>query len=259
MTYDRKIEIITSFAQGIIVNYGLRALFAFFIFVSACTSVQAHHWQLDIHEDIGFVPPSVDTQQITLATDLVNAYKPHHEIRLIMGAGASFNYNIDIKTISHLVLGLRGEAFMAPKRVTKGIVQPLVNAGNNFDTLNYTYKMNNYLLLSNAQWIWGSLGDTHPYFNMGIGVVWNQLTDYTETAPPGSTAAPAVNTFRSYTQAQLAYGFGIGLDHQGVQLGYQMMALGKARLDTTRVQSTSDHIKTNNLYVHLLELTFCFS
>ncbi len=238
-----------TFTKGLLICFLSNGYFA---------GAQASHWQLDLHGDLGVVPPSVDAQQITLAPGLVNEYNPHHETRLIMGAGASINYNLDIKTQSHLVLGLRGEAFMTPKRVTKGIVQPLVNAGNNFDTLNYTYKMNNYLLLSNAQWVWGSSGHTHPYLNMGIGVVWNQLNNYTESAPPGSTASPAVNAFRSYTQAQLAYGFGAGLDHQGVQLGYQMMALGKARLDTTRVQSTSEHIKTNNLYVHLFELTYYF-
>lgn len=163
----------------------------------------------------------------------------------------------------HMLLGLRGEYFETSTKATKGVVHPLINDADNFDTLNYTYKMKNYLFLGNLQWLWDlSNNPFHPYLNMGLGVVWNGLFDYNETSPAGSTAAPMLTPFRDHMQSQLAYGFGIGFDssikHFGVQVGYQFLALGKAQLGTTRVQTTGEALKTDNIYLHLFELSFYF-
>lgn len=231
------------------------------ICVFSCAAVCASTWRLGLLGDGGALLISKKRQPLTLAPGLVNEYASKNTENFVLGGGFDVAYDLPINSVWHTLFGIRGEYFRAPDQNNRGVVHPLINQGGNFDRLDYHYKMANYLLLGNVRWLWALRNSVlHPYVNMGVGVAWDHLFDYTEVTPDGSTAAPMRTPFRGRTRSQLAYGFGIGVErlkkNVGMQIGYEFLALGRGQLGTTSVQSTNEVLKTKPIYMHLFELAF---
>lgn len=127
-----------------------------------------------------------------------------------------------------------------------GIVHPMVNVAPDFDTLNYSYKMNSYLFFANAKLsklnLFSNLG---AYIQGGIGGAVNKLYDYTETSPAGSSAAPMLAPFGDRDTSSFAYFIGAGVvwdmpNCLQFLIGYRYINSGHASFKRTPVQQTNN-------------------
>ncbi len=139
-----------------------------------------------------------------------------------------------------------------------GILHPAFNVNPNFGILNYSYRVSSTALWQEQYWIFGSCR-WKPYLFMGVGVTWNHLFDYFESASNGSTA-PVITPFHSYTQAHVAYGFGMGIHYvlhnqSRVDVGYRYINLGGGSLGRSSIQTTDARLRVNNLYAHMITLS----
>jgi opacity protein-like surface antigen len=151
----------------------------------------------------------------------------------------------------------------------EGIEHPFINAGDDFDTLNYQFKVNSYTVMLESR-LAITRYPLQPYILAGIGVAWNKLFDFEEepTNPNGS-AAPLPEGFADHTQTSFAYQFGVGLQYNFLQgdagqctwqisLDYRYMNMGEGSLGTVPGQTTNETLKVSNIDTQALVLTLHF-
>lgn len=165
------------------------------------------------------------------------------------------------KTISNLkgiesALGLELDYLRNPN--ISGVVEPMVNVAPDFDTLNYSYDMTSYLVQATAKLtktnIINNLG---VYLQAGLGGTLNRFSDYTETSPTGSSAAPMLSPFGNESTLQLAFSLGAGFSYQvgnsaRYSVGYRYINTGMGGLDTSPVQQTSHTLNFSPLNHHFI-------
>ena len=141
------------------------------------------------------------------------------------------------------------------------VVHPMINVAPDFDTLNYSYKMSSYLLQATAKLskvnIFHNIGG---YFQVGMGGARNNLSDYTEESPIGSSAAPMLSPFGDdESTIQFAYSIGAGILCQpgkSVQLsiGYRYINSGMGGLKKSPLQQTNDTLEFSPISHHFIIL-----
>lgn len=224
------------------------------------SSMDWHHY-VSIGMGSTYTDHSQDLQMHTSPSPgLVNRYNNHTWSHFT--AQLAFGSELPIYKVnetSDIWLGLEGSYLRTDG--APGDVLPAVNIGSNFDRLNFGYDIESYLLMAKAKLkrasvykAWGG------YLDGSIGVAANRLSNYIETIPSGSTAAPMISPFGSNTRSSLAYGVGLGFTHSvgthsELSIGYRYVNSGRAGLSTTSVQSTTQTLKSSLLGHHLLELT----
>lgn len=131
---------------------------------------------------------------------------------------------------------------------------PAANILPDGDPLDYSMKGQSGVLLLEPQ-IMFTAYRLQPYVFGGIGCAWNTLSNYTETTPPGSGAAPADNLYGAHTEASFASELGAGLQYLvwrgaeqesvGLRAEYRYFNLGQARLGAANGQIGSSRMKAN--------------
>lgn len=204
------------------------------------------------------------TQNIWLATTpepgLENTYindaKQHDT--LLFGLALEKTFTASLKNIESTI-GI--EMDYLRNRSMTGVVHPMVNVDPDFDTLNYAYRMKSYLLLATAKLsilnIFPYLG---AYFQVGAGGAINKLSDYTETSPAGSSAAPMLEPFGNASHTRFAYSLGAGILCQvsksaQILIGYRYVNSGLAGFKTSPIQQTDTKITLSPLTHHLFTVS----
>ncbi len=189
------------------------------------------------------------------APGLTNGYfnrtKKQLTLPSYVGAGVTLTKNMWVKTrigveISHL-----------DYQFARGQVHPMINVGPNFDRLNYEYDATSTMGLAKVSFSKPIAQRMEGFVGLLGGVALNKLSDYTETVPPGSTARPMLAPFRNRVTTARAFGGHLGVnirldDHVTLSLAYRYVNAGKARLNTSTVQTTNSRYKTKSLTSHLL-------
>lgn len=153
-------------------------------------------------------------------------------------------------------VGLEADYLRNPS--VTGVVLPMVNVATDFDRLNYAYNMTSYLLQATVKLskpnLYGRMGGT---IQAGAGCAFNQLSDYTESSPAGSSAAPMLDPFGNHANSHIAYSLGAGITYlvgesARFAIGYRYINTGEASLRTSPIQQTSNHLSYSPLNHHLL-------
>lgn len=192
------------------------------------------------------------------------------ESAVMLGFGLS-------KTVTTLDNGtdisVGGEALYIRNDSARGTVHPMIKAGTNspppspivnvapnFDTLRFSYDIESYVFLASATAHKKKVAKTWGgYISGGIGGAINRLSDYMESIPPGSTAAPMLFPFRNKTKGRFAFSVGAGLTHEVgshslVAFGYRYVNTNSGQLGTTP-QQTGQTLGSKVLGHHLLTLS----
>lgn len=166
-----------------------------------------------------------------------------------------------LTNLNHIESAIGVEADYMKNPTLRGVVRPMVNVAPDFDTLNYSYSMNAYLLLATAKLsILNILPKLGAYLQAGVGGAVNTLSDYAETSPIGSSAAPMLAPFGSASDTSFAYSIGAGVLCQvgksmRVLLGYRYINSGQGEFNTSPVQQTNSTLHFSPLGHHFLILT----
>jgi opacity protein-like surface antigen len=137
----------------------------------------------------------------------------------------------------------------------------MVNVDPDFDTLNYSYNVNSYALQATAKL--SKLNLIHHfgfYLQAGAGGARNYFTNYTESSPTGSSAAPMLAPFSDDSTARFAYTLGGGILYQPgetmrVSLGYRYMNMGSGQFRKSPVQQTDNTLTYPLISYQFLILT----
>lgn len=205
---------------------------------------------------------------IAITNDVTNTYvsNTHSSWGELMGVGLGTIYPLSHHI--HLILG--PAAYFIDLGRGKGLEHPFSNAGN-FDTLDYRFFAQSYLLLLESRFIYTAT-QWQPFIVAGAGVAWNQLYDYEEEATdPGSSAAPALAVFRHHTMSNFAYELGFGVNHPlfvdkkrgilyGAALEYRHFNVGAGKLSPSLIETTNQTLQVGTFRVNsiLLSLTAAF-
>ncbi len=225
----------------------------------------ANGWYGSLSAGMGATANGV-TQNLSLLTTpapgVINSYAGNRQATFAGFAGVGAGYQFTINKNIDLDLGLQADYISYDE--LSGVVSPLVNATSNFDTLNYTLNAESFLLLSQARVLWHWKPNWQPYFSMALGSAWNRLSDYSETAPSGSTALPTTSPFANNTHCDFAYGFGLGFKHPisthtNIEMGYRFYSAGEGKLGTSSAQNTSDTLRSGTLSAHLVVISLSFA
>jgi opacity protein-like surface antigen len=96
----------------------------------------------------------------------------------------------------------------------------------------YSYKVKSSQLLAEGKLLWRVKEFFHPYATFGLGVAFNDSSNYTTNVPPFVTFTPQ---FTNHINAAFSYSVGLGMDLDvykkwRVGAGYRFTDLGKANL-----------------------------
>jgi hypothetical protein len=186
---------------------------------------------------------------------LINYYSADSTTEVIaplvsLGAG----YRFDINHNYYASLGIEGDYVNYGD--LKGVLHPGVNIGPNFNTLNYSYSAESYLLMFK-----GKFGFTNhtwlPYISLGIGFSLNQLGNYSEGSD--NTSAPAQILYERNSKGDKAYSIGVGLyqyrirNNINLSIGYRFIYSGSGTLENPI--SRSDSISSGMLAGHFITLS----
>lgn len=142
-----------------------------------------------------------------------------------------------------------------------GVVHPMVNVDPDFDTLDYSYSMNSYLLLATGKLsMLNILSNMGGYIQIGVGGAFNQLLNYTEISPVVSSAAPMLAPFGNGSNTKFAYAIGAGVLCQiskstRVLIGYRYINSGLGGFNTSPIQQTNNTLNFSPLGHHFLTLS----
>ena len=180
----------------------------------AAQTASANHWYANL--DAGIGATSIGQSQTlrefnTPAPGVTDTYSVNKQSNaagmLAVGGGYQFAFP------SNWLLNLGGELQYITNNSIEGTVHPLVNVAPNFDTLNFSYNVDSVLVMAKPTLIYVTSGSWYPYVTLGLGLSWNSASNYHETTPVGSTAAPGLFPYRDGTQCRFAFEPGIGVQH----------------------------------------------
>lgn len=234
-----------------------------FIFSHA---VLAHtgHWFLNINSGLGASKIGQDNT-LTLYTSSspiqTNTYTANNSYRFAGSLGIGGGYRFNLPRNMQFLLGASASYVGG---TSEGVVHPMTNIGANFDTLNYHYDANSYMLMVEPSVIFHTVSNWQPFVGIGLGVSWNELSNYYETAPAGSTATPGPLAFGNQTTRSFAYAPSVGVvhplnNHTSIELAYRYINAGNAHLNTLSNQETSQRIQSGDISTHLVTFGLLFS
>jgi|GEM_PF-4431549 len=142
-----------------------------------------------------------------------------------------------------------------------GVVHPMVNVDPDFDRLNYSFRMNSYLLFATGKLsMLNIISKLGGYLQAGVGGAFNKLSNYNETSPTGSSAAPSLAPFRDRSNKKFAYFLGAGIVCQmskatQILIGYRYINSGQSGFNTSPIQQTKDTLNFSTLSNHFLTIS----
>lgn len=227
---------------------------------------KANSIEFDISGGVHF-PELTNDSTVNINDDLINSYitHAHHHNEPVFGVGAS--YVFDFLCPAPLSLGLGVKGYYAQFGTVEGIQHPFINVAPDFDTLNYSFKSENYSVMFEPRLIY-SASRWQPYILGGVGIAWNRLYGYDES-PTDTTlsAAPVPETFSNHTSSALAYEVGLGVQSvifnsfncktsYILALDYRYMNFGKGQLGSFPAQTSDDRLTVHRLDTQAVMLTF---
>jgi opacity protein-like surface antigen len=210
---------------------------------------------------------SSQSTTVDINESVTNEYEGNNKSVWNLLGGLGVGYTFPISPLFQLSTYLSG--YVVGMGLVEGTEHPFVNAGDNFDTLDYQYKVTSYALMLESR-LAVTRYALQPFALAGIGGSWNQLYSYQESpSNPNSSAAPVPEGFGDHGQASFAYQFGVGLQYnflQGdvgqptwqVSLDYRYMNFGEGSLGTMPGQTTNETLKISNIDTQALVLTLHF-
>jgi opacity protein-like surface antigen len=210
---------------------------------------------------------SEESTTVTLNDFVTNEYDgDSHSVWDVMG-GIGVGYTFPLSPLFQLSTYL--SAYVVSMGQVTGTEHPFVNAGPQFDTLDYQFKVNSYALMLESR-LAVTRYALQPFVLAGIGGSWNQLFSYQEKpSNPSSSAAPIPQGFGDHGQASFAYQVGVGLQYnflQGdvgqptwqVSLDYRYMNFGSGSLGSIPNETTNETLSLSNIDTQALVLTLHF-
>ena len=207
-------------------------------------------WYGGVTGGLGFTQVGA-SQQLTLnntvSPNIVNEYSTDNTTQGVQSVGLDAGYDFTLSPRWQFGVGVEADYFNLG--TSEGVVHPMVNLSSNFDTLNYSYDGNSYVGLFTTQIQWTRTGLWQPFVMAGVGAAYNELADYQETVPNGSTAQSA-GSFGNHGESDFAYTLGVGAatnvnSHVDLAVWLRYVNLGDAELGTLPNQTTNEQLSSD--------------
>jgi opacity protein-like surface antigen len=181
----------------------------------------------------------------------------------ISGISIADVHNNIFKTHFNFSLGVAG--YYAILGNITGTEYPFANSGS-YDTLNYKFKVRSTAIMAETRLIYNKTA-WQPYVVAGMGLAWNRLSSYTESATnPALSAAPLPRTFSNNTHHTFAYEVGVGVQHAFMHdrkhkveymwsLDYRYFNFGYGELGGVPTQPTNNRLHINNINTQVVMLS----
>ena len=201
------------------------------------------------------------TTSVNLGGLNTNLYEASQQAVVAPWAGLGLGFGYQWFPYNNFLATLALEANYTRMISKAGIVRPFYFVNPAFDTLNYTYTIENIPVLLVSQLGW-QVEKISPYFLVGLGVSWNRASQYNETpTDPNGTAAPMRAGFQKHTEGDFAYMLGFGLSYQlslrcNFGLEYRYTNFGQASLNSTPIQTTTERLSLGVLHSNALFIRF---
>lgn len=223
---------------------------------------------LDIYLSVGPAFSELsNNSRVKINNTVTNGYDADQETSTAPLAGIGLGHTfVDVfQQPFSIAVGLAG--YIINYDEIEGVEAPFVNGGGPFDTLNYQFSAESYIAMLESRFIYTRY-TWNPFLLVGIGVSWNHLYDFEDTAtnPNGSATPSPASQFDSDTQAAFAYELGVGVQHTlfedkklkinwSVALAYRYLSMGEGELDESPLQTADQHLKVDNLHTNAVLLT----
>ena len=223
----------------------------------------ASGWFGDIGADVDFSTTG-DTQTLSLITPpsspVSNTYSANNAFNTALGGTAGLGYELDPWSL--LQFAFSEDFTYVNYDAVGGIEYPLSNLINTGNTLAYTYNASSYVLLTDAKLLFGSWS-LRPFAIGGVGVAWNELSNFSETLRTGTASSIPVPFADNTSSANLAYTVGGGLNYTisknfGCALTYRYINAGNGELGTIPTQTTTARLQSGTLSANLIEVSLSF-
>ena len=148
-----------------------------------------------------------ESQNYSPVNGVINHYSSNSGTKLTAPLiSLEAGYRINIKSKYYTSFGIEGDYINYGN--PKGTLNPAINSGLDNDSLSYSYSAESYLLMLKNKW--GFIDHKWlPYISLGVGLSFNQLTDYSESS--NNSSAPAQYLYTRNTKKDIAYSIGVGI------------------------------------------------
>lgn len=234
------------------------------IILSHSVFANTGNWFLNINSGLGtseIGSNSTLTLYNTSSPVQTNTYTPNKAYRFAGSLGVGGGYRFHLPRNMQFLLGASASWVGG---TSEGVVHPMVNVASDFDTLNYHYDADSYILMLEPSIVCNTASNWQPFVGFGMGVSWNELSHYYETVPSGSTATPGPLAFRHRITTAFAYAPSVGVIHPlnkntSIELSYRYINVGNAHLNTLENQETAQRIQSGDIGTHLFTFGLIFS
>lgn len=130
-----------------------------------------------------------------------------------------------------------------------------------FNNFNYQYRINHRHIAFEGKFLSDYFTELLPYFSFSLGIANNRASSFSST-PVIFEVLPEPG-FSSKTQHAFTYSLGVGLtkilkEHWQIGVGYLFTDQGKSVLGPSAIQTTTDHLTLNHLYINTLEFSLSY-
>lgn len=198
-------------------------------------SAVASNWQGYATAGLGLTMTK-HAQDITLSSTplLINRYvsESNSHPSFLLGAGLDELF-MTFKKGAELRFGLEG--LYIRNDGANGTIFPFINGGS-FDTRNFKYDIDNYLVLAKGRLNKAKLIKSWDgYFDFGVGASINRLSSYKEYRPQSSSSVPMLQPFGKASTTKFAVSLGGGVSHKvgkrsAISVGYRYINSGNGVL-----------------------------
>lgn len=174
--------------------------------------------------------------------------------------GLEGGYQLTSFRLPGLSLGVRYSHYFNPT-IDGQVIQYSLPAFTNY---NYQFHLESDVLLATAKMNFLNEKTLTPFIRGGLGVSWNNASQYSEVALPNVT--PRISpSFGNHTQSDFAYQLGAGLDWRVkpqwlISLGYEYSHLGNFSLGNGSLNWSNESLSSGTLSNNaaVLGLTYLF-
>ena len=237
------------------------------LFLALLCTLSSHSFadSAALHLDLGLSSTILsNNQEISLVKGLTHSYVADDRNQKGEFFGFGMEYYFERLISSPLILSMGLSGYRINLGDLNGIETPFVNGGLT-DTLLYTAQARSSLLMLEPK-ITLTTHAIQPYIFAGIGYAWNTLQKFSETTPPGSTAAPG-NPYSDHTKQNIATELGLGLQYvfgstptkqYALHIEYQHFNLGTLELGNASGQTTNDRLTVQSSKADIFNLGFMY-
>lgn len=199
-----------------------------------------------------------NNEVVTINSDVTNSYLTDEQTDTGPLFGLGLLYEFEGLAHHHLGISLGLSGYYINYGYVSGLELPFINAGSDFDTLDYRFKLKSYALMFEPKIIY-TKWEWQPYLFAGVGSSWNRAYRYNEEPSDPSLTAAAASPFESHTMNTVAYEVGVGLRYEFdkkpthhlryfISADYRYMNMGHAELGNRENEATEQHLEVDPLY-----------